>query len=119
MAGSKATGGAPFLVIKKMHDSAASLLPVLPPPWSCAFSEDEKGVFAEFEVEKVVFSLRWICSGRFEMGSPEGEKGRWGSESPPHEVMLSGGFWMGTTPVTQEQWEAVMGGGAEAQQFRR
>ena len=53
--------------------------------------------------------LRWIPPGRFLMGSPETEVGRWDDEGPVHEVELSAGYWLGETPVTQALWEAVMG----------
>jgi formylglycine-generating enzyme required for sulfatase activity len=52
--------------------------------------------------------LRWIPPGRFVMGSPETEEGRWESEHPPHEVTIAAGFWMFDTPCTQALWEAVM-----------
>ena len=57
------------------------------------------------------FSLRgadmemvWIESGVFEMGSGDSDEG------PVHAVVISEGFWLGKHEVTQEQWEAVMGG---------
>ncbi len=52
---------------------------------------------------KMAFSF--IPPGSFLMGSDKGEN----REKPVHEVRLTQGFWMGTTPVTQEQWQAVMG----------
>ena len=73
------------------------------------FGEDRRGVCASFECKGVKFFWRWIPPGRFLMGSPDEEKGRTNNEGPQHEVILSQGFWMGETPVTQEQWEAVMG----------
>ena len=44
------------------------------------------------------------------MGSPETEAGRYPDESPQHLVTISRGFWLGDTPCTQAQWQAVMGG---------
>ena len=44
----------------------------------------------------------------FMMGSPTTEKDR-GSDETQHKVVLTKGFWMGETEVTQGQWEAVMG----------
>ena len=52
--------------------------------------------------------MSWIPPGRFRMGSQPGEADRNGSEKIV-EVSFSKGFWMGTTPVTQRQWLAVMG----------
>ena len=59
-----------------------------------------------------------IPAGKFKMGSPVSEKGRFnpaskiGSEvgdETQHEVTLTKPFYMGKFEVTQEQWEAVMG----------
>jgi len=44
----------------------------------------------------------------FMMGSPPMEKER-DSDETQHKVVLTKGFWMGETEVTQGQWEAVMG----------
>ncbi|NEQ39234.1 MAG: SUMF1/EgtB/PvdO family nonheme iron enzyme [Okeania sp. SIO3I5] len=49
-----------------------------------------------------------ISAGRFLMGSPETEVGRRDTESPQHYVDVPE-FFMGKYPVTQAQWEAVMG----------
>ena len=49
-----------------------------------------------------------IPGGRFLMGSPETEAERRDSESPQHNVDVPE-FFMGKYPVTQAQWEAVMG----------
>jgi formylglycine-generating enzyme required for sulfatase activity len=49
-----------------------------------------------------------VPAGTFQMGSPEGELGRYANEKP-HEVKLSKGFLIGKTEVTQGQWKAVMG----------
>jgi hypothetical protein len=49
-----------------------------------------------------------IRPGRFMMGSPASEVGRCDNETQ-HEVAISKAFWLGQTPVTQVQWEAVMG----------
>jgi formylglycine-generating enzyme required for sulfatase activity len=46
-----------------------------------------------------------IPPGRFRMGSATGEP----NELPVHEVTLNKAFWMGKYPVTQKQWQAVMG----------
>ena len=42
------------------------------------------------------------------MGSPESEEGRSANEKR-HRVRLTRGFWLGKSPVTQEQWQSVMG----------
>jgi formylglycine-generating enzyme required for sulfatase activity len=83
------------------------MLPAFCPVWAEVFGEDEAGVFAEFTLQGVRFVWRWIPPGRFKMGSPEDEAGRYGDEGPQHEVTISQGFWLGETPVTQAQWEAL------------
>ena len=50
----------------------------------------------------------YISPGTFIMGSPEHEPGR-GSDEMQHEVTLTRGYFIQTTPVTQEQWKEVMG----------
>lgn len=59
--------------------------------------------------------MRWIPPGDFVMGSPEGEAGAYDEEGPRLEVRLTRGFWLGRTPVTQGQWQAVMGGSPKTQ----
>lgn len=50
-----------------------------------------------------------ILPGRFLMGSPEGEAERFPHEGPRHEVEISYAFYIGTVPVTQQEYERVMG----------
>jgi formylglycine-generating enzyme required for sulfatase activity len=85
-----------------------------PPPFASAWGDDNYGLWAALELpaggrEVVSQYLRWIPPGRFLMGSPEGEEGRWGGEAPRHEVTLAEGFWLFDTPCTQALWQAVMG----------
>ncbi|MEN9671975.1 MAG: hypothetical protein RL553_240, partial [Planctomycetota bacterium] len=49
-----------------------------------------------------------IPAGRFMMGSPASEKGRFDYETQ-HEVTLTKPFYMGKYEITQKQYEAVMG----------
>ena len=58
----------------------------------------------------VTLELVWIPPGKFLMGSPGNERHRDNDEGPQHGVQITTGFWMGKYEVTQEQWEAVMGG---------
>ncbi len=55
----------------------------------------------------VPMTLAFVPPGSFLMGSnhPEGEE----DEKPVHRVELTKGFYLGVHPVTQSQWEAVMG----------
>ncbi|MGB5686034.1 MAG: formylglycine-generating enzyme family protein, partial [Candidatus Electrothrix sp.] len=61
------------------------------------------------EDKPVTQRMRWIPPGRFLMGSPEDEPGRYDDEGPQHQVTISTGFWLFDTPVTQALWQAVTG----------
>ena len=60
-------------------------------------------------IEKLGLELVWIKPGTFVMGSPATETDRHKAEGPQTEVTLTQGFWLGKTPVTQGQYEAVTG----------
>jgi formylglycine-generating enzyme required for sulfatase activity len=47
-----------------------------------------------------------VPAGRFEMGSPPDEPGRWQAEGPQRPVHVES-FWLGRFPVTQAQWRAA------------
>jgi len=47
----------------------------------------------------------WIPAGRFIMGSNTTHI----AEYPAHEVEISHGFWLGKYPVTQAEWQRLMG----------
>ena len=104
------------------------------PKWASAIGRDKYGLWAEFTIEGNVAKpptkraarkkksappkvplgpvrqrLRWIPPGRFLMGSPADEEGRYSDEGPQHEVTIAEGFWMFDTPCTQALWEALMG----------
>jgi formylglycine-generating enzyme required for sulfatase activity len=59
--------------------------------------------------EKVRIKFVQIPAGKFLMGSPRDEKGRLDNEGPQRQVTVSKPFFVGVYPVTQEQYEAVMG----------
>ena len=80
-----------------------------PPAWADEWGQDRQGVFVAFTLGEVTQRLRWIPPGRFTMGSPEDEPGRFEREGPQHLVTISQGFWLADTPCTQALWEAVMG----------
>jgi formylglycine-generating enzyme required for sulfatase activity len=68
----------------------------------------------------VAMKLALIPAGKFMMGSPKDEEGRYGygmrlliqgkvdNESPRHEVTISKPFYMGVCLVTQQQYQQVM-----------
>jgi len=52
----------------------------------------------------------WIPPGTFLMGTPKGEdRGQIVYDETQHKVTLTRGFYMGVYPVTQEQWQEIMG----------
>ena len=56
----------------------------------------------------VKLEMAAIPGGTFMMGSPENERGRKDNESPQHQVTVPS-FFMGKYPVTQAQYQAIMG----------
>jgi len=72
-----------------------------------AFRESETSFLSPITNSLGMF-FRYIPAGTFLMGSPEHEPGR-NDDEVPHGVTLSAGFYMQITPVTQKQWQAVMG----------
>ena len=50
-----------------------------------------------------------IPAGEFLMGSPDSDKGASSDFKPQHQARITKSFYLGKYPVTQEQWEAVMG----------
>ncbi len=54
--------------------------------------------------------LVWCKPNHFAMGSPdsEGEPNEHGADGKAVKTVISKGFWIGKTEVTQEQWIAVM-----------
>ncbi|HKB36178.1 MAG TPA: SUMF1/EgtB/PvdO family nonheme iron enzyme [Gemmataceae bacterium] len=50
-----------------------------------------------------------IPAGTFLMGAPAGETGHFPNETPRHEVTLTRSFYLGLYPVTQHDYETVLG----------
>ena len=60
-------------------------------------------------IQQIIDDLVYVDGGAFLMGAtPEQESDCREFEKPVHEVLLDS-FYIGRTPVTQQQWEAVMG----------
>jgi formylglycine-generating enzyme required for sulfatase activity len=84
------------------------------PGWARAMGRDRYGLWADLRIEApngapVIQRLRWIPPGRFLMGAPEDEPGRYSDERPRHPVLIEHGYWLFDTPCTQALWEALMG----------
>ena len=60
------------------------------------------------EKQKEIPAFIQLSAGSFKMGSPLSESGRFPDESL-HEVILTHDFYMQSTPVTQKQWQDLMG----------
>jgi formylglycine-generating enzyme required for sulfatase activity len=54
-------------------------------------------------------NMAFIPPGTFRMGSPSNEVDRSINEGPQMAVTISRGFWMGIYPVTQGQYQALIG----------
>ena len=80
-----------------------------PPPWADAWGQDRYGVWVGFSIGEACQRLRWIRPGKFLMGSPADESGRFSNEGPQHPVTISEGYWLFDTPCTQALWQAAMG----------
>ncbi|NEQ40695.1 MAG: SUMF1/EgtB/PvdO family nonheme iron enzyme [Okeania sp. SIO3I5] len=64
--------------------------------------------FTENLGEGTNLEMVYIPGGTFLMGSPENEEGRDEEESPQHQVTLQP-FYMSKYPITQNQYQAIMG----------
>ena len=56
----------------------------------------------------------WIPPGSFRMGCSPDDSECFDNEKPGHRVILTKGFWMGQTPVTQAAYSKVMGSNPSA-----
>lgn len=64
------------------------------------------GADAEVFINDAEIEMKMVPTGAFVMGSTFIDHH---TEQPIHAVSFRANFWMGTTPVTQRQWESVMG----------
>jgi formylglycine-generating enzyme required for sulfatase activity len=55
----------------------------------------------------IKLEMVYVPAGNFMMGSPSGEGSD--NERPQHQVTIAQPFYMGKYPITQEQYQAVMG----------
>ena len=59
--------------------------------------------------EAIPLAMIWLPSSTFLMGSPRNEPNRIVEEEQQFEAIISHGFWIGKYPVTQAQWQVIMG----------
>ena len=74
--------------------------------WQVSRATAQAHRFMEPLPKAIALEMVAIPGGRFLMGSPDDEFGRYGDESPQHEVAVSP-FFMGRYPITQAQWKVV------------
>lgn len=72
-------------------------------------SSEESDIPKTFTSPSTGMEFVLIPAGKFMMGSPSGEKGRYRDEGPAHEVTIKNPFYLGKYSVTQKQWEQVLG----------
>ncbi|WP_346290631.1 SUMF1/EgtB/PvdO family nonheme iron enzyme [Sphaerothrix gracilis] len=117
---------APFSKLQAMPKNAQPVVTWM--PQDSAFSDITKGLrqrakqliaarqktskqpatddFIETLGNGVTLEMVKVPSGRFWMGSPDGEEERSDDEGPLHSVTVPA-FWLGKYPVTQAQWSEV------------
>lgn len=70
----------------------------------------KEGEIITINAADAAFEMVYVAPGAYTMGAtPENEGIDTFTELPTHRVTLTKGFFIGTTEVTQGQWEAVMG----------
>jgi len=62
-----------------------------------------------FVITDLGLDMQAIPAGKFVMGSPAGEPGHTRLEAPQTSVTITQSYWLGRTPVTLDQWRAIMG----------
>jgi formylglycine-generating enzyme required for sulfatase activity len=78
-------------------------------PGSAVAAANETEMLPRRVTNSINLTLMYIPAGTFRMGSPASEPERGSDEGPQHEVTLTQPFYMGIYPVTQRQYQAVMG----------
>ena len=68
----------------------------------------QNGIYYSPVFNSLDMSFVYIAPGVFLIGSPENEPGR-NNDEKQHEVTLTRGVYLQCTPVTQGQWQALMG----------
>ena len=61
--------------------------------------------------------LIWIAPGKFLMGSPMNQTGRFKDEGPVHSAFVPHGFWMEKFEITQKRYQDTMGNNPSSTEF--
>jgi formylglycine-generating enzyme required for sulfatase activity len=84
--------------------------PILEPPLRAPESPvTPDTAFESMLTNSIGMEFVMIPAGTFMMGSPDSDPDAYENEKPAHQVTLRQDFYLGKYPVTQAQWEAVMG----------
>ena len=70
--------------------------------------QSSKSFVLDFNVNGVQFRMKYVEGGTFMMGAPGDDSEATDSERPRHSVTLDN-YYIASTQVTQELWQAVMG----------
>jgi formylglycine-generating enzyme required for sulfatase activity len=90
-----------------VNTAIAAFLEPAPVPGA---SRNASGLWeAAFQVGHAGIAMVQVPAGRFRMGTDATDNPDLAHARPVHDVTISRGFWMGKYPVTQAQWQAVMG----------
>ena len=79
--------------------------------WAIFFTDNARrpaGYRQALLIDGEEYGFRWIPAGEFEMGSPKSEEDRDDDETL-HHVILTKGFWLLETPVTQRLYHSDVG----------
>jgi formylglycine-generating enzyme required for sulfatase activity len=71
--------------------------------------EGEDSTWEKTVTNSIGMKFALIPAGKFSMGSLPDEEGNYDGEGPVHEVTIRKPFYLGIYPVTQQEWQAVMG----------
>ncbi|MDR3109026.1 MAG: SUMF1/EgtB/PvdO family nonheme iron enzyme [Planctomycetaceae bacterium] len=102
-----------------VHSTQQSVTLPLPPPTSPPQNPNNPSPNAGdrmvITIKGIDYAFRWCPAGTFKYILPSSEK-KYSYQLPSktgyntkHQITFSSGFWIGETPVTQNQWESVMG----------
>ena len=80
-----------------------------PEMWADEWGEDRFGLWMALRYKDTKQMFRWIAPGKFLMGSPDTEPGRFKERETRHEVTLTQGYWLADSACTQALWRAVTG----------
>ena len=97
-------------VIEKVGNFGTSVVvdPPIPPRTQLETALGNKTSFTEKLPNGVTLEMVSLSAGQFLMGSPDSDPDAQSSEQPQHQVQVNS-FAIGKYPVTQEQYQALMG----------